>query len=156
MPNTNERSNDADQSNNNNNSSQNTQQQNNINNECTSQYFKRYKIRNMPVNLFNSNIACEAILQCINNIETLQASQQEVDTMYENVCNTYYKEMDLWFKSNNVNSVLKKKFRNSYKPFWNDELTTLWKNVCKAESEYLASHQMSRTRRYLLNKSKHF
>ncbi len=108
----------------------------------------------MPVNFLNSNIAREAILQCTDNIETLQASQQEVDKMYENVCNAYYKEMDLWFKSNNVNSVSKKKFRNSSKPFWNDELTKLWKNLCTEESEYLASHQMSRTRRYLLNKFK--
>ncbi len=119
VPNTNERSNDADQSNNNN-SSQNTQQQNNKSDECTSRYFKRYKIRNMLVNILNSNIAREAILQCIDNIETLQASEQEVDKMYENVCNAYYKEMDLWFKPNNVNSVSKKKFRNSYKPFWSD------------------------------------
>ncbi len=50
----------------------------------------------------------EAILQSIDNIETLQASQQEVDKMYEHVCNVYYKEIDLWFKSNTVNSVSKK------------------------------------------------
>ncbi len=150
MPNTNDRNNDVDQSNNNN-SSQNTQQQNN---ECTLQYFKRYMIRNIPVNFLNSIVDREAILQCIDNIETLQASQQEVDKMYENVCNAYYKEMDLWFKSNNVNSVSKKKFRNSSKTIWNDELTKLWKNLCTAESEYLASHQMSRTRGYLLNKFK--
>ncbi len=100
MPNTKDWSNDADQSTNNN-SSQNTQQQNNINDEYISQYFKRYKIRNMPVIFLNSNIACEAILQCIDNNET----QQEVDKMYENVCNAYYKEMDLWFNSNNINSV---------------------------------------------------
>ncbi len=123
-PNTNDWNNDADQSTNNN-SSQNIQQQNNINDECTSQYFKRYKIRNMPVNVLNSNIAREAILQCIDNIRTLKASQQEVDKMYENVCNVYYKEMDLWFKWHNVNSVSKKKFRNSSKPFWNDELTQI-------------------------------
>ncbi len=75
--NTNDRSNDADYSTSNS-SSQNTQQQSNINDEFTSQYFKRYKIINMPVNVLNSNNACEAILQCIDNIETLQASQQEV------------------------------------------------------------------------------
>ncbi len=84
LPNTNDRSNDADQSKNNN-SSQNTQHQNNISDECTSQYFTGYKIRNMPINFLNSNIARDDILQCIDNIETLQASQQEVDKMYENV-----------------------------------------------------------------------
>ncbi len=73
--------------------------QNNIIDECTSQYFKRYKIRNILVKFLNSNIAHKAILQCIDNIETLQASQQEVDKMYENVCNAYYKEMKLYFKT---------------------------------------------------------
>ncbi len=107
----------------------------------------RYKIRNMTVSSLNSNIACEAILHCIINIESLQASQQHMNKLYENVCNGYYKEMDLWFKLHNINSASKKKFRNSSKPFWNDELTKLWKTLCTTESEYL-------TRRYLLNKFK--
>ncbi len=67
VPNTNDQSNDVDQSTNNN-SSQNIQQQNNVNDECTFQYFKRYKVRNMPVNFLNSYIAHETILQCIDNI----------------------------------------------------------------------------------------
>jgi hypothetical protein len=108
----------------------------------------------MPVNFLDSEIAREAILQCINNIEAVQASQQEVDIMYENVCNVYYKEMDLWFRSHNVNSVSKKKFRNISKPFWDDELSEWWKNLCKAEYEYLASRQNSRARRHLLNNFK--
>ncbi len=40
-------------------------QQNNISNiadEYATRYFKRYKIRNMPVNLLESDIACQAII----------------------------------------------------------------------------------------------
>ncbi len=60
--------------------------------------------------------------------------------MYENICNVYYNEMTLWFKSHNVNSVARKRFRHSAKPFWNDELFYLWKKTqCEAESNYLSS-----------------
>ena len=68
-------------------------------------YFKRYKIRNMPVDFLESDMAQSAILQCIYNIEYVQAVQNQVDTMYESICNTYYDEMDLWFKSHNINKV---------------------------------------------------
>ena len=77
----------------------------NIDDECTARYFKRYKIRNMSVNFLESDIACQAILHCIENIEHTQAIQGEIDVMYENVCNVYYNEMDVWFKFHNVNKV---------------------------------------------------
>ncbi len=53
-----------------------------------------------------------------------------------------------------VNSVSKTKFRNSSKPFWNDELIKWWKKLCTAESEYLPSLQMYIIRRNILNKFK--
>ncbi len=59
----------------------------------------------MPVNFLESDIACQAILHCTENIEHAQAIQHEIDAMYENICNVYYNEMNLWFKSHNVNSV---------------------------------------------------
>ncbi len=68
----------------------------------------------MLVKFLNLNIAHKAILQCIDNIETLQASQQEVDKMYENICKAYYKEMNLYFKTHKVNSVSKKNSRNMF------------------------------------------
>ncbi len=40
-----------------------------------------------------------------------------------------------------------KRFRNSAKPFWDDQLTQLWYNVAEAESKYLQCPQHSHVRR---------
>ncbi len=45
----------------------------NIVNECATRYFKRYKIRNMPVIFLESDITRQAIIHCIDNIEHAQA-----------------------------------------------------------------------------------
>ncbi len=116
-------------------------QQNNASNiadECAARYFKRYKIRNMPVNFLESDIACQAMIHCMENIEHAQAMQHEIDDMYENICNVDYNEMNLWFKSHNVNSVARKRIRHRAKLFWNDELFYLWTNYVKLKQISLA------------------
>ncbi len=42
--------------------------------------------------------------------------------------------MDTWFISKNVNREAKKRFRNSSKPFWNEELMDLWQRVVESET----------------------
>ncbi len=63
--------------------------------------------------------------------------QEEIDNMYIDVCNIYYDEMDKWFRFNNINNCLHKKFRNSSKPYWNENLSELWREMCLAEANYL-------------------
>ena len=113
-------------------------------------YFTRHKIRNMPVNFLQSDVARQALIECIQNIENAHAVQNEIDDMYKNVCNMYYNEMDVWFNVNHISNSGRKKFRNSSKPFWNEELTNMWKDLCYAENRYLSSPQHSRIRRHLL------
>ncbi len=120
-----------------------------VDNDESGIYFKRYNVRNMPIDFFNSDMARQAILQCIENIEATRALQDDIDTMYDNFCNLYYKEMDTWFKSRNINNCARKRFRNSSKPFWNEQLSQLWSEICIAESSYLAAPQHSRTRKNL-------
>ena len=126
-------------------------QDNNRPDTYAERYFERYKIREMPVNFLDSPTARNAIIECINIIEKTRADQEEVDSIYERVCNIYYDEMSSWFKSHNINTVSKKKFRNSPKPYWNDHLSQLWDELCLAENTYLKSPQHSKTRRVNLN-----
>jgi asparagine synthetase B (glutamine-hydrolysing) len=42
---------------------------------------------------------------------------------------------------------LKKRYKNSVKPFWNDTLTKLWKDLCLAQKYYLSFPQFSHERR---------
>lgn len=119
--------------------------------ENTDRYFTRYNVRNIPVDFMNSDMAAQAINECIDNILHTRNTQTDIDNMYSEVCNLYYSEMDKWFKSHNINSVSRKKFRNSSKPYWNDNLSELWTDMCKAESNYLKAAQNSVNRRSLLN-----
>ncbi len=96
----------------------------------------------MLVNFVESGIACQAMIHCIENIEHAQAIQHEIDAKYENICNVDYNEMNLWFKSYNVNCEARKRFRHSAKLFRNDELFYLWKELCEGESNYLSSPQI--------------
>ncbi len=58
--------------------------------------------------------------------------------------------MDNWFRSNNINSKSCKKFCNSSKPYWSDELSDLWKEMCIAETNYLKSIHNTTHKRNLL------
>ena len=74
--------------------------------------------------------------------------------MYDHLCTIYYDEMDHWFRSHNINQKSRKKFKYSSKPFWNDHLSSLWEQLCIAESQYLNSIQNSKLRKKLLLKFK--
>ncbi len=71
--------------------------------------------------------------------------------MYENICNVYYNEMDLWFKSHNVNNVaMDKCFDIVPNCFGMRNCFTYGEKLCEAEANYLSSQQNSRARRALL------
>ena len=120
-----------------------------INND-SDMYFKRYNVRDVPVDFMNSELARLAIIQCIDRIQSTRAIQDDIDLMYNDFCNMYYREMDHWFRSRNINQCGRRKFRNSSKPFWTEQLTALWSDVCTAESNYLAAPQHSQVRKHLL------
>ncbi len=106
-------------------------------------YFKRHKINNIPEFFFCGELACQAIITCIETIENAQAvqKQKDIDIIYDHFCKVYNEEMDTWFISRNVNRGTKKRFRNSTKSFWNDELIDLWQSVVESENKYFACPQ---------------
>ncbi len=59
----------------------------------------------------------QVLVHCIHIILLTTETQDEINNMYSHVCNLYYSEMDNWFRSNNINSKSRKKFRNSSKPY---------------------------------------
>jgi len=109
-------------------------------------YFKRHKINDIPNDFLGSEMARQAIFSCIERIEHARSVQNDIDEMYQQFCKVYYDEMDVWFTSRNINRGAKKRFRNSTKPFWSNELMNLWYKVVESENKYLASPQNSRLR----------
>ena len=52
--------------------------------------------------------------------------------MYCEFCQCTIAEVDKYINYKSQGKMLRKKFK-SYKPFWNSELTSLWKDMCHKE-----------------------
>ena len=87
------------------------------------------------------------IVECIDRITAFQVTQTEIDNMYDSFCFVYYNEMNQKFRSINILPGSKKRFKKSIKPFWNDNLQSLWNNLCKIEKKFLSSPQGTNIRR---------
>ena len=59
-----------------------------------------------------------------------------LDKMYKHTCDCFFKEMDKYLEIKNVNPKSHKLLKFS-KPYWNDYLTVVWKNMCKHEKLFL-------------------
>ena len=118
--------------------------------ECNpqmSRYYTKYDLRDLDNQFLLSNSAQAAIQQCIHRIESQADDQSEIDRTYDQFCKVFYDEMDKTLKCKNTGKVAKKRYR-VYKPFWNDELTKLWKIVRDTEKKYLKAAQNSTFRRH--------
>ena len=73
----------------------------------------------------------------IDAIEQRQVNQESIDSIYENVCDTYYKEMDEKWKYFDIRNT--KRVRRTLKPWWTPHLTNLFDGYMyrKAEQCYL-------------------
>jgi hypothetical protein len=118
----------------------------NIDNENTGNYteqhvyYQRYNVKSIPPNFLNTEESRNKLLEMIEAIEKVRAVQADIDSMYEDICDMYYNEMNIWLQKKNVYPTAKKRLYRSKKPFWNDELKGLWNILCNKEKEYLNSH----------------
>ena len=102
-------------------------------------YFKRFRIDKVPREFMQSENRKNDILKLSNAIENIDADQQVVDSIYKDICNIFYDEMNSFFQSTNTHPSVKKKSFRKYKPFWNNNLQQLWSNTKKAEQAFVKS-----------------
>ena len=72
----------------------------------------------------------------IKELETRVQVQQDLDSIYEKLTCAIHNEIDLSLNIKACTKKLKKLLKSS-KPYWNDELTTLWKIRKQNENEFL-------------------
>ena len=79
----------------------------------------------------------ENILNTIQKIENSIYIQTEIDSIWCEIKNMFTSEMDK-LPSHPTSSCdkINKKYRKCA-PFWNENLSNLWFNVCQAENNYL-------------------
>ncbi len=66
--------------------------------------------------------------------------------MYHDFCDMYHKELDKFFRSKNVHPTAKKRLKRCVKPFWSDQLQTMWNDLCKRENVFISSNRFNRAR----------
>ena len=92
----------------------------------------KYK-RRFP-NDFLGNHYINEINETIQRIEESTKSQDNVELLYQSICQLYYDEMDSKLKKKQT--VFKNK-RRTGKPWWNTELENLWCEVTAAERLFI-------------------
>ncbi len=130
-----------------------TQHQGHEQNENTSHKRKMYCFDKKPDMFMKSESWRLAILDIVNSQLNHIKSQQEVDHFYSHFCTLLTKELDEYLLVNNVKKKSMKKCRVN-KPYWNDDLTKLWKIMCEKEKLFVIFNGKKSEKSFLHNEYK--
>lgn len=84
----------------------------------------------------NTERTRNAILDIISKIEMCRETQDQIDKVYDDFCDMIIREMAETIPKYDWSNKGRTKLR-FHKPYWNDELTDLWKNMRNKEKLYL-------------------
>ena len=115
---------------------------------------RRYRFDNIPPDFRKTEMWSFAINNIINAREQEINSQNYVDNNYNNLCTVLKDEMDKYLKFTECGPSTKKRWKHS-KPYWNEELTELWKSMRNKERTYLKFRGDRRNKALHLNNFKH-
>jgi len=99
---------------------------------------KRYDFHNVPQEFMNNEDWGFTIIRTTDQINNCVGAQEEVDTLYDNLVKDIFAEMDIYLECKN-RRLPKRKFKHS-KPYWNNNLTMLWRNMRNAEKLFVKCH----------------
>ncbi len=100
--------------------------------------FRKFDISKRPINMFNSELTKITLTNVINDIILTRETQDNIDEMYTRIVDIIIKEMNdnIPYRDFDTSKKCSKMFKN-HKPYWNDELTTLWKNMHEKEKQFI-------------------
>ncbi len=93
---------------------------------------RRYCFNNVPCDFMNNSIWNACIQRLITECENVQNQQNEIDSLYNRFCDVLTCEMDEYLKYSDASGKCRKRLK-LHKPYWTDELTDLWKDMCHKE-----------------------
>ena len=97
---------------------------------------KKFKLRCIPPSFMTSVNVRTSLLNLIRIIETCRESQENIDRTYSELCTIITSEMECNIPKFDWSKRSRKKFR-THKPYWNNELTELWRKMREKEKLYL-------------------
>ncbi len=103
---------------------------------CTSniqrENVRRYNFDTVPDYFMTSDSWKQGMNELIDLFLICQNRQDEIDNAYEQFCTKVKCEMDQILKYTDSSKKVRKKYKN-YKPYWNEELHKMWKDMSHAE-----------------------
>ena len=107
-----------------------------------------------------SNERLRECSELIDAILTEKLTVERIDMMYDDMLAMYYSEMSLFLEEIKQTPRSKKVVRHAKLPYWDDELSQLWKEFHNSERAYLKSDrkslEFSALKTTFLNKQKLF
>ena len=108
---------------------------NSYNNTPKPEVKKQYDFKTNNPLFMNNEICKKALLEFIDSLENTKNEQDEIDSLYHEFSTFITNEMDNQLNFKYQTKQTRKKFK-SHKPYWNSDLTNLWKCYCKKAREF--------------------
>ena len=89
---------------------------------------KKYDFENISGIFMQNDNWISQIDDLLKKLQKTENEQNQIDSVYSEFCKCTIAEMDKHLNYKVQSKSLRKRFK-SYKPFWNNELTKLWKDV---------------------------
>ena len=103
-------------------------------------YFHQFRVNEIPENFLTSDNVTEEFIRLEEETEQTGNTQNDIDTLYQHICDLYHREMKKSFKRKQILSSKRKKLSKCCKPFWNDNLQCLWNEVRNCENAFVAAN----------------
>ena len=98
---------------------------------------KKKNLKKMPRDFFMTAEIHQQVLQTIDNIETAQSTQLEINELWSQIKNLFSQELGKIPNIPMSNNKKQNKLFRKCQPFWNPDLEELWKSTCQVEKNFL-------------------
>lgn len=101
--------------------------------------FTKYDRKNIPSCFMTDEQVSIKLNNTIEQLQSGQRNQMVIDTVYGDFCATLKSEMDRLLNPKEIlpTSTTQRKKKRTKKPWWNDNLSKLWKEMCIEERKWL-------------------
>ena len=92
---------------------------------------RKFRIRNVPNEFSECQNFVESLQLIEEDMKVMEVNQSRIDEKYDEITQVYLTQMEQFFVP--INNICGTKPHRKAKPWWNDELKTLWKKARNSE-----------------------
>ena len=102
----------------------------------STQGHKRYRFHNLSNESLDSDIWKRSLQLIIDRLLERHFAQKELDDLYDAFCKSLFSELDSIVGIKFISKGSRKRFKNK-KPYWNENLRSLWNEMIRCEKEFV-------------------